>query len=203
MRQVNGPTRSVLEVATEDGIKSAIQQHGKKVVEEELSRLMQVRSGPKGIDDWPKLRVLLEPDVEKWLKGNDPFDTRKDYAIAKEFADCFPGHNHPATMKRIQRKLKAKNARRYYVFCRAFLEARQTYPHAQYFDALRELASIQPNGPWQSFIETGRVVLEEYSARVGEAPTGLPISDIERAVDTARGSIRAGLLYQIDLQVSR
>lgn len=196
MTQVNGRRRSAIDVATEKGIKSAIQQHGKKVVEEELSRLMRVRSGPKGIDDWSKLRVLLEQDVEEWLKGNDPFDTRKDYAIAKEFADSGPGHSHPSTMKRIQRKLKAKNARRYYVLCRAFLEARETHPPIRYFDALRELASIQPTGPWQQFIEAGRDVLEEYSARLGEAPTDLPISDIERAVVKARGPIRAGLLYQ-------
>ena len=203
MRQVNGPTQSVIDGATEDGIKSAIQQHGKKVVEEELSRLMRVRSGPKGIDDWPKLRVLLEQDVEEWLKGNDPFDARKDYAIAKGFADSAPGHSHPSTMKRIQRKLKAKNARRYYVLCRAFLEARETHPHARYFDALHELTLIQPNGPWPSFIEAGREVLEDYSATVGEAPTDLPISDIERAVAKARGPIQTGLLQQASRRILR
>lgn len=203
MTQVNGRRRSAIDVAIEKGIKSAIQQHGKKVVEEELSRLMRVRSGPKGIDDWPKLRVLLEQDVEKWLKGNDPFDTRKDYAIAKEFADSAPGHSHPSTMKRIQRKLKAKNARKYYVFCRAFLEARETHPHARYFDALHQLALIQPNGPWPSFIEAGREVLDDYSAKVGEAPTDLPISDIERAVAKARGPIRAGLLHPASRRVLR
>ena len=203
MRQVNRPTRSVIDGDAEDGIKTAIQQHGRKVVEEELSRLMRVRSGPKGIDDWPELRVLLEQDVEEWLKGNDPFDTRKDYAIAKEFADSAPGHSHPSTMKRIQRKLKAKNARRYYVFCRAFLEARETHPNARYFDALRELALIQPNGPWPSFIKAGRECLEDYSAKVGEAPTDLPISDIERAVAKARGPIRAGLLHPASRRVLR
>ena len=203
MTQANGRRRSVIDGATEGGIKSAIQQHGKQVVEEELSRLMRVRSGPKGIDDWPGLRILLERDVEEWLKGNDPFDARKDYAISKEFADSAPGHSHPSTMKRIQRKLASKNARRYYVFCRAFLEARQTLPHARYFDALHELALIQPNGPWPSIIEAGREVLEEYSNTVGAAPTDLPISEIERAVAKARGPIRAGLLLPASRKVLR
>lgn len=203
MKQVNGWRRSAIDVATEKGIKSAIQQHGKKVVERELGRLMRVRSGPKGIDDWPELRVFLERDVEEWLSGNNPFDTRKNYSIAKEFADSAPGHSHPSTMKRIERKLKAKNARRYYVFCRAFLEAREAHPHARYFDALHELALIQPNGPWPSFIEVGREVLEEYSAKVGEVPTDLPISDIERAVAKARGPIQAGLLHSASLGVLR
>ena len=106
-------------------------------------------------------------------------------------------------MKRIQRKLKAKNARRYYVFYRAFLETRETHPHTRYFDALRELTSIQPNGPWQLFIDAGRNVLEEYSAKLGAAPTDLSISDIESAVDNERGPIQTGLLHRNNLEELR
>lgn len=104
----DGPKFDLVGPTVDDDIRRIIARYGTEAVKQAVKRVTKPKRGRKPEKDWPELREVIESDARDWLAGGDPFSSRSNYSIAKDFADKNPGHSHPATMKRIERKLVQK-----------------------------------------------------------------------------------------------
>ena len=173
-----------------------IQTHGLAAVREAIPRVTSGRSGPKNIDDWSVLRPILQKDVEDWINGIDPFQERSDYLIAKRFAEENPGHSEESTRKRIVRKLKRKDSRRFFILTAALVNVRDGHPHELYLKALNELEKFQPNGLWSSFETAYYGCCLAYERKHGAPLKKMSIVEIETRVlkDAPQSLYPQGLL---------
>lgn len=182
-----GPKLELVGPTVDDDIRRAITRYGKDAVKEAVKRQTTSKRGRKPEKDWPELRELIEVDARDWLLGGDPFATRSNYSIAKDFADRNPGHSYPATMQRIERKLAKRRA--WMTFVTAMNFSREDYPHASHIRALAAVANADSHPIWAELLESAKSELADYEARNGEPPPAhLSMKDIKDAAITALNS---------------
>ena len=174
----NKPRMDLVGPTVDDDIRRAISRYGADAVKEAVKIQTKPRRGRKPEKDWPELNEILKADARDWLAGGDPFSTRSNYAIAKKFADNNPGHSHPATMKRIERKLVQKRVWMTLAFAERF--SREGYPHGVYIRAVEALTAVDP--AWTFFRDNAKSNIVDYEAKKGEPPPAeLSITEIEAA----------------------
>lgn len=162
----------------DDDIRRAIARYGTDAVKAAVARQTKPKRGRKSIKDWAELRDTIEADARSWLSGGDPFVVRSNYSIAKEYADRKPGHSHPATMKRIERKLALR--RRWITLVTAENISRSAYPHAQHIRTLVALAEEFPDKYSQWSLDQAQSHVADYEARHGHPPPPeMPINEVE------------------------
>lgn len=180
----NGPKWELVGPTVDDDIRRAITRYGKDAVKEAVKRQTTSKRGRKPEKDWPELRELIEADARDWLEGGDPFATRSNYSMAKDFADRNPGHSYPATMQRIERKLAKSRA--WMTFVTAMNFSREGYPHAAHVRALEALSGANSHPVWADLLDRARSELADYEARNGEPPPAhLTMKDIKDAAINA------------------
>ena len=164
----------------EDDVRRNIGRYGPEAVKEAVKRQTKPKLGRKPERDWPELQVAINADAREWLAGGDPFSTRSNYSIAKNFADKNPGHSHPATMKRIERKLAKQRLWRTLVTAENV--SREDYPFAVHIRALVALSGTGSNPVWARLRDEAISVLADYKAKKGEAPPAdLSMKEVEDA----------------------
>ena len=134
----NGPKFDLVGPTVDDDIRRIVTRYGAEAVKEAVKRETKAKRGRKPERDWPELREVIEADARDWLAGGDPFSSRSNYSIAKDFADRSPGHSHPATMKRIERKLVKSRVWMTLVVAKNI--SREGYPYAEHIRALDALS---------------------------------------------------------------
>jgi len=182
-----GPRLELVGPTVDDDIRRAITRYGKAAVKEAIKRQTASKRGRRPEKDWPELRELIEADARDWLQGGDPFATRSNYSIAKDFADRNPGHSYPATMQRIERKLA--KSRVSITLVTAMNLSREDYPHAAYIRALEALSRTEAHQIWTDLLENAKSELTDYELRNGESPPAhLSMKDIKEAAINALNS---------------
>jgi hypothetical protein len=175
-----GPKLELVGPTVDDDIRRAITRYGKDAVKEAVKRQTTSKRGRKPEKDWPELREQIDADARDWLQGGDPFATRSNYSMAKDFADRNPGHSYPATMQRIERKLAKSRA--WVTFATAMNLSRDDYPHAAHIRALEALSQTDVHPVWADLLENAKSELADYEARNGEPPPAhLSMKDIKDA----------------------
>lgn len=171
----------------DDDVRRLISRYGAEAVKDAIKLRTRPKRGRKPVKDWPELREVIQADARELLDGGNPFASRKNYSIAKAFADKHPGHSHPATMKRIERKL----AKRYWmVLATAENLGREGYPYAAYIRVVDALAIESPHPVWTEILDRARSDLADYQAKMGTpAPDNLSIKEVETV---ARNSLLSG-----------
>jgi len=180
----------------DDDVRRTISRYGADAVREAVKRRTKKAPGRKLDDDHLSLRPILDEDATVWLDGGDPFAARTNYAIAKEYCAKIPGISADSNFDRLKRKL-AKN-RRFWVFERAFALSRQGHPYTQHLRAIEALIECSSQTFWANFLESGKALLADYQAKVGQAPPDeMDMSEVEYvATHPIRG---IGLLRHSDL----
>lgn len=179
------PEMDLVGPTVDDDIRRAINRYGKDAVKEAVKRLTGRKTGRPKVNDWKELKTIIEADAVTWLEGGDPFAERSNYSIAKQIADENPGHSHPATMKRVQRKLaQSPHGRRWFTLVSAWFKSEKNYPHGAYFRTIEELAAIDPDGMWACYLERAEGTLSDYKAKHGEPDPDLTLSQIEEGART-------------------
>ena len=158
--------------AAEDFIRRAIDQYGAEEVKAAVKNLTKRRPGNPGIDPLPDLLPLLQQDADEWLAGGDPFTTRKDNAIATAYAEKKGAREFEANKKREERYLRAerKNSlgRRFWVFFLAWHDSKTgEYPHVVHLRAIEALRDLEPDVPWQWYLDRAARHIRDYTARNG------------------------------------
>ena len=155
----------------DDDIRRAITRYGADAVRKAARRLTTRKRGRPLGNDWAFLRDVLTEDAKDWLAGGDPFNTRSNYSIAKDFAERNPGHNSPSTVRRIQRKLTEKPYDRIFrtlIYAENISE--ENYPHGDHIRALVELIKINDHSAWKLALKNVKSEIADYEAVVGELP---------------------------------
>lgn len=161
-------------------IRRAITRYGADAVKEAVKRATKPKRGRKPEDDWLQLREIIEADARNWLAGGDPFSTRSNYSIAKEVADKNPGHSHPATMKRIEGKLRKNRKSR--TLAIAHQLSWEGYPYSAHVRACEALIKLDTHPVWVSIVETVKSQLADYEAKFGEPPpSDMSMKEVEDA----------------------
>lgn len=163
----NGPKYDLVGPKVDDDIRRAIIRYGAGAVKDAVKRQTKPKRGRKPVIDWPELRDVMSADAVDWLNGGDPFTKRTNYSIAKAFADNNPGQSHPATMKRIIRKLIAK--RRWIVLATAEHGSKDDYPHGAHLRTLEALDELDPNSIWATALDRAKSDIADYAAKTGES----------------------------------
>ena len=177
----------------EDDVRRLITRYGAAAVKDAAAKLTKAKRGRKALLDWAELISWMDDDARFWLNGGDPFGARSNYAIAKEYADAHPGHDHASTMQRIERKLrKEPYGRRWYVIVRAMIMSENDYPYASHLRALDELSSFDAHPVWNSRADLFRGSVADYRAKWGEPADELTTNQIEEGARKALPST-AGL----------
>lgn len=177
---MNKPTNALaalLPESLDQKMRSLVAQHGADAVRDAAKRATAKRKGRKPEKDWLNLKPWVEQDAEDWLDGRDAFALRSNYAVAKEFAEQFPGHNRYATKERIERKLRAK--RRWYMLVVAYERSEVGFPAETYIRALRELDATDPEKWWSSLLELGLGRLALYREKFGEPDPQKSFHDLD------------------------
>src|SRR5690606_37500334 len=89
-------------------------------------------------DDQAVLQEVGEADASLWMEGKDPFEERKSYQIAKDYAQKNPGHSEKSTVFRINRKLKKQRRAGMYFSLAAHLLSMTHKQICRYFDEVAE-----------------------------------------------------------------
>lgn len=165
----------------DDDVARLISRHGYEAVKEALKRQKRTKTGRKPERDWPELRAVLEQDAQLWLAGGDPLVTRSNYSIAKDFADHKPGHSHPGTMRRIERKLAKQ--RTWMMLVIAERISRDAGPFASHIRALKALWNLDRHSVWQKMLVDAEACIVDFERKTGKPPAfDLTFRDIEDAV---------------------
>lgn len=165
-------------------IRNAIRRFGAEAVKASIKRLTKPKRGRKPDLDWPELCPVIDADARNWLSGGDPFAVRSNYSIAKAFADGKPVHNHPANMKRIERKLAINRVRM--TQYAAYELSLDGYPHATHVRAVEELVRAGSHPVWQTILENAKSKIAEYGTALGQPPPArLSMKEVEDAVHAA------------------
>lgn len=178
------PTFGMLGPTVEDDIRRAIQKYGKKAVQDAVAKLTRAKRGRPNEKDGALLRPYIEADAREWLAGGDPFSARSNYSIAKDFADNRPGHNHPATMKRIERKLAQK--RTWLTHLCAEEMSRDSYPYTAHLRALEALSTSDDYPVFASLCAQAKSVVTDYEAKHGaRPPSNMTMKQVQDATQNA------------------
>jgi len=185
----DAPKWDLVGPTVDDDIRRAIARYGANAVKEAASRLTRPKRGRKPEPDWPELREIIDADARDWLSGGDPFKARSNYSIAKDFADRSPGHSHPATMKRIERKLA--KTRKVLTLLAAQLFGKDDYPYGAYLRTLEAITEVNVHPVWKESLARARSDIADYAARYGDTPPNtLSMAEVE-------AQVRKGLLAAI------
>ncbi len=178
---IGGPPKYDLVGPTvDDDVRRLIARYGAAAVKGATAKLTKAKRGRKALSDWAELIPSVDSDARVWLDGGDPFAARSNYAIAKEFADAHPGHDHASTMQRIERKLRRQPyGRRWYVIVRAMEMSGDGYPYASHLRALDELGRLDTHPVWKSVADRLRGNVADYRAKWGEPADELTTKQIE------------------------
>lgn len=180
----DGPKFDLVGPTVDDDIRRIIARYGTEAVKQAVKRVTKPKRGRKPEKDWPELREVVESDARDWLAGGDPFSSRSNYSIAKDFADKNPGHSHPATMKRIERKLVQKRVWMTLVTAENF--SREGYPYAVHIRALEALTEADSHPVWTSIRDRAKSNVADYEAKKGEAPPAhMSMKEVEDATRNA------------------
>jgi hypothetical protein len=173
----------------DDDIRRAINRYGAQAVQEATKRLLAPKKGRPKIKDWRELQPIIEADAEVWIAGEDPFLKRSNYSIAKEFADKNPGHSHPATMRRIERKLKDPIVgRRWLTLATVWRRGEANLTFSTYLRTLKAMADLEPDFRWPDDLARAEGLLADYTAKHGEPDPEMTFADVEAG---ARAPINA------------
>ena len=164
--------------SVDDDVRRAIARYGPVAVKESINRNTRPARGRRPLTDWPELREVLEADAREWLAGGDPFHSRSNYSIAKDFADKNPGHSHPGTMKRIERKLAKK--REFMTLMYAQTISYGGYPYTAHLRALKAICETNFDPFWASVMDDSNKRLADYGAKMGDVPpTHMSFKEVE------------------------
>jgi hypothetical protein len=169
----------------DDDIGRAIRRYGTEAVKLAVKKHTTAKKGRKPERDWPELREIIEADALNWLNGNDPFQTRTNYAIAQDFSRNHPGHSAVSTHQRIERKLKKKPYDRlWHMLISAENLSREGFPYGLHMRALEALAELSPeNGGhqvWQSKLKRAKNDIADYHKKQGDCPAAhLSMKEVE------------------------
>lgn len=172
-----GPRYDLVGPTVDDDIRRVLARYGVEAVKAAVKRQTTAKPGRPRIEDWPELREVIDADAREWLSGGDPFSTRSNYSIAKSFADKNPGQSHPATMKRITRKLER---REWQTLAVAMHISTEGYPHAAHMRALEALITLGDHPVWQDMLNEAKMHIADYTAKNGEPPaSNLSMREVE------------------------
>jgi hypothetical protein len=179
------PAMDLVGPTVDDDIRRAISRYGAEAVKGAIKRQTAPRVGRPKVNDWKELQPVIKEDAIRWLEGADPFSERSNYAVAKAFADQKPGHSHPATMKRIQRKLGASPyGRKWFTLVTAWMKSEKSFPFAAYVRTVKELCDLDPDGRWQWYLERADGALNDYSAKYGQPASDATFHEIDEGART-------------------
>jgi len=163
----------------DEAIRRAIAQYGAEAVKKAVEQQTKAKRGRPSDPDWLLLRPTFELDAREWLNDVIPQKNRTNYRIAKDFADKEKGHSYPATLRRIQQKLKNKRIL-FYLF-EAVLLSREGYSYKKHLKALEAFAEINPFP--SNELEIAQKVVAGFELRFGKYPAdNMSIVEIQRAV---------------------
>lgn len=174
---VVGPT-------VDDDVRRIISRYGATAVTDAVKRATKAKRGRRPEKDWPELRPTIDADAQSWLNGGDPFAERSNYSIAKDFADRNPGHSHPGTMKRVERKLVKQRV--WMTLVVAYEMSRESYSYQAHLRTLDALVKNDGHSVWSSTRGNVLGYVADYTAKFGEAPASdLTARDVENATKNA------------------
>ena len=174
-----------------------VQVHGADAVRAATKKATAKRKGRKPEQDWLALKDWIELDAQDWLDGHDPFTLRTNYFLAKQVAQTVPGHNAPATHRRVMAKLARR--RKWLVLARAWRHAAKSRPPLDYFRTVAALIELDLKfaDSLQMISDRHRGQIVRYKERFGELDPTLTLEQIEEALKAPEpsklGSL-AGLL---------
>lgn len=182
------PQMDLVGPTVHDDIWRAIQRYGADSVKAAVKEATKGKRGRPREPDWPELRAIFHADALDWLAGGDPFSTRSNYAIAKDFAERNPGHSLISTHKRIERKLsRGPHDRRWFTLLTAENISRDGFPFSVHLRALRAVASLPDKKTaevWQSILDRALSTIADFEAREGIPPEpSMSFEQIEDAVE--------------------
>lgn len=183
-QSVGGPKFDLIGPTVDDDIRRIISRYGASAVADALKRQLTPPRGRKPEEDWPELRSVIDADAEDWLSGLDPFSSRSNYSIAKDFADRNPGHSHPGTMKRILRKLAQR--RIWMALATAQHISYEKYSHTAHVRALTALCELDSHPAWVKIRDQANLRIAEYEAKLGTPP--LPHMSMKEVEDASRNT---------------
>ena len=168
------PVWDLVGPTVKDDISRAIVRYGADAVKAAVKEATKAKRGRKAEPDYKKLAPIFKEDAASWLEGNDPFSERTNYAIAKQFAEKYPGHDVYSTRKRIEGKLsKGPHDRRWWTYATAMGMSRTGYPYEAHLKALEAMANLPAEtGPdiWRTSLNEARSAIADYEAREGKLP---------------------------------
>lgn len=168
--EISGPS-------VDDDIRRLIRRHGAENVREAIKRQTAGRRGPNPRRDWPEVRDVLREDARSWLDGRNPFATRSNRSIAREFVAKNRGQSEDATYRRLMRKLSEH--RRYYTLIEAASLSEDHYPHAENLRAVRELVAIGVRRDlWLRLLTLSEAALADYKTKFRDPPASMTMHDI-------------------------
>ena len=188
-----GATYDLVGPTVDDDIRRIVSRYGAAVVREAIKRHTKAKPGRPAEPDWPELRDVIEADARDWLQGGDPFSSRSNYSIAKNFADknFGRGQSYSADMKRIERKLVKR--RRLTTLLVAENLSRDGYPHAAHIRTLEALRTIATHPVWASTLDRAKMYVADYEAKWGEPPA--PHLSMKEVEEKARSDLETLLKF--------
>lgn len=182
------PELQIVYESVEHEVRRLIARFGEGAVKAAVKAETKRSPGRKEIKDAPGLREAYYADALDWLAGRDPNSIRSNYAIAKQYADKNPGYSHPATMKRIERKLR--EVRGWTMLVVAEMIAERDRPFAVYLKVLEALFEANPPISFEDFLRSAKDDLAEYETRfVGTVPPDLSIEAVRDAISVYKLTI--------------
>jgi hypothetical protein len=164
----------------DDDLRRLIARYGIDDVAAAFKKQAKSKRGRKPVEDWPELQSEIEADARHWLSGGDPFSCRSNYSLAKSFADKNPGHSHPATMRRVERKLAQRRVKLTLVTAMALSTI--DYPFSSHIRAIDAICEIEPNLFFVEIQYNRKKILKDYEAKYGAAPPShFSMMDVEEA----------------------
>lgn len=172
----------------DDDISLAITKYGIDAVKDAVKRRSK-RGRPK-VKEGAELKLLIEEDARFWLEGGDPFARRKNYSIAKAVADSKPGHSHPSTMKRIERKLNGKPyGRTWLTLVTAMQISRREYSYEQHLRVLQALKEEDPAGTWDIGLDLALGYVAAFTKWHGQPAKELTMEQVEEGAKAPVGAL--------------
>jgi hypothetical protein len=166
------PKWDIVGPTVEDDLRRVISRYGVEAVRKAAAKLAKAQRGRPKVDDLDELKAATHADAHDWLEGRNPYDLRSDYSIAKEIADKKPGQSHPATMKRILRKLKngKSGGRRFRMLAIAEHLGSEGYSYRIYQKTVEELSGMGVHKVWDELADRVRSDIADYERKRGESP---------------------------------
>lgn len=185
------PKYDLVGPTVEDDVRRAINRYGANAVQEAVKKLAKPKRGRPKINDWREMIHVFEADALAWLSGSDPISARKNYSIAKEFAEKYPGQSAVSTHQRIERKLAKKPYdRTWYMLVTAEQMSRESYSWKHHIRALEGLTEADSHPVWTDILHRAESDVADYEAKKGEPPAdALTMKEVEDGARNAMMSL--------------